>query len=88
MANVIIAVQTDLLKNVNAEMVTVQNIVAILAITSTIGLVISIICKSLFFISVFINLNSLNKLLDLQTLIKEESSSKELCKFLFNNTYK
>ena len=32
MANVITAVQTDLLKNVNAEMVTVQNIVAILAI--------------------------------------------------------
>ena len=31
-ANVITAVQTDLLKNVNAEMVTVQNIVAILAI--------------------------------------------------------
>ena len=31
-ANVIIAAQMDLLKNVNAEMVTVQNIVAILAI--------------------------------------------------------
>ena len=30
--NVITAAQTDLLKNVNAEMVTVQNIVAILAI--------------------------------------------------------